>query len=160
MALHKLIVDDFQDPYFSLIAVHCRLDDYRLAYLLNEHLDLNLKRKPYDLDYNYHKNSFAIYEWNDEKQYITWNLVSNISKKEEDDVTNTNSLFNEQSKILKKNYLISELKNVDYLIKITYQNQYFNEKASINTLQSIPQIMTAYNIDVSQVKSKENLIFN
>jgi len=42
MALHKLLVDDFYDASFSLLAIHCRLEDYRLAYLLNMYLELKL----------------------------------------------------------------------------------------------------------------------
>ena len=53
MALHKLHVDDFYDDSFSLIAIHCSLEDYRLAYLLNKHLNISLVRKPQDLDYKY-----------------------------------------------------------------------------------------------------------
>ena len=46
MALHKLQVDDFYDDTYKLIAVHCALEDYRLAYLLNCYLGLNLKHRP------------------------------------------------------------------------------------------------------------------
>ena len=68
MAFHKLLVDDFYDTSFALIAIHCRLEDYRLAYLLNKHLKLNLKRREHDLDYNYFDASFAIFEWQNEKK--------------------------------------------------------------------------------------------
>ena len=51
MALHRLQVDDFYDESFKLLAIHCRLEDYRLAYLLNKNLNLNLKRKDEDLDF-------------------------------------------------------------------------------------------------------------
>ena len=53
MALHKLLVDDFYDDDYKLIAVHCRLEDYRLAYLLNKSLNLRLMRKEDDLDFQY-----------------------------------------------------------------------------------------------------------
>ena len=60
MALHKLLVDDFYDDTYILIAIHCRLEDYRLAYLLNQSLELNLRRKPNDLDFEYLKSSYSI----------------------------------------------------------------------------------------------------
>jgi len=82
MALHKLLVDDFYDTSFALLAIHCRLEDYRLAYLLNKQLGLNLKRKPQDLDYKYFAASYSIYEWDDITLDTTWNLVSNICKVE------------------------------------------------------------------------------
>ena len=57
MALHKLLVDDFYDATYKLIAIHCRLEDYRLAYLLNQSLNLKLERNPNDLDFNYIPNT-------------------------------------------------------------------------------------------------------
>ena len=49
MALHKLIVDDFIDESYALFAIHCDMEDYRLAYFLNQYLDLKLIRKPEDI---------------------------------------------------------------------------------------------------------------
>ena len=160
MALHKLLVDDFYDASFSLLAIHCRLEDYRLAYLLNKHLNLKLERRTQDLDYKYFAASYAIYEWYNEALYTTWNLVSNVCKKEEDALQSSGSLFSNQNKILKTYNLLPEFKTVDYLIKITSENQNFNEKQLINKIQDIPQIITVYNIDTDQIKSKDNLIFN
>lgn len=159
MALHRLLVDEFYDASYSLLAIHCSLEDYRLAYLLNKHLGLNLKRQPQDLDYKYFAASYAIYEWEDEQQYTTWNMVTNICKKEEDALQSSGSLFDESSKVLKTYYLMPEFKNVDYLIKITNENQALNEKIILNKVQSIPQVVTAYSIDIEHVKSKDNLIF-
>ena len=160
MALHKLLVDDFYDASFSLLAIHCRLEDYRLAYLLNKNLQIKLERKPQDLDYKYFAASYAIYEWVDETLYTTWNLVSNVCKKEEDSLQSTGSLFNVQNKVLKTYNLLPEFKNVDYLVKISSENHYFNEKQLLNKIQDIPQIITAYSIDAELIKSKDNLIFS
>ena len=60
MALHRLLVDDFDVETYSLFAIHCTLDDYRVAYLLNKQLQINLKRKPHDLDVHYTSSSFSI----------------------------------------------------------------------------------------------------
>lgn len=159
MANHKLDIDDFYDTSFSLIAIHCRIEDYRLAYLLNKHLDLNLVRKQKDLDYKYFASSYAIYEWENINQYITWNLLSNVCKKEEDSLQSSGFLFTDSTTVLKTYNLIPELKNVDYLIKVSDDTNMFNEKIIINKLQNIPQIITTYSVDVSQLKSKDHLIF-
>ncbi len=45
-------MDDFEDDIIVLIAMHCRLEDYRLAYLINKHFGIKLERKASDLDYN------------------------------------------------------------------------------------------------------------
>ena len=38
MAVHKLLVDDFEDESYALLAIHCDVEDYRLAYFLNQTL--------------------------------------------------------------------------------------------------------------------------
>ncbi|WP_040279484.1 IPExxxVDY family protein [Psychroserpens damuponensis] len=161
MALHKLLVDDFYDASFSLIAIHCRLEDYRLAYLLNKHLELNLQRREHDLDYNYFDASFAIYEWENEKIDSVWNFVSNVCKKEEAALQSSGSLFNQnQATVTRTINLLPELKKVDYLIKVTNEDRHFNEKLILNKIQTIPQVITTYSVDIDQLKSKEHLIFD
>ena len=159
MATHKLLVDDFYDTSFSLLAIHCGLEDYRMAYLLNKQLGLNLSRMPRDLDYKYFAASYSVYEWYNNESQISWNLISNVCKKEEDSLQSSGSLFTLQNKVLKTYHLLPEYKNVDYLIKISNDTQYFNEKVILGKIQSIPQIITSYSIDTDKLKSKENLIF-
>ena len=160
MALHKLVVDDFYDASFSLLAIHCRLEDYRLAYLLNKYLGLNLERKPRELDYNYFAASFSIYEWENTKFDTVWNLVSNICKKEEAAFQSSGSLFTNSAPVTRTYNLLPELKTVDYLIKVSNEYRNFNERHILHSIQSIPQVITAYSVDIDQIKSKDNLIFD
>ncbi len=160
MAFHKLLVDDFYDTSFALIAIHCRLEDYRLAYLLNKHLKLNLKRSDHDLDYNYFDASFAIFEWQNDNIDRVWNLVANVCKKEEAALQSSGSLFDNQTILRRTVNLIPELKTVDFLVKISNEDRHFNEKQVINKIQAIPQIITTYSVDIDQLKSKEHLIFD
>jgi hypothetical protein len=159
MALHKLLVDDFFDDSYKLIAIYCGLEDYRLAYLLNKNLDLNLERKPDDLDFKYLESSYSIFEWNNEAQYVTWNLVSNVCKKEAEGLFSTGTLFETNEKVLKTFNLISELNKVDYFIKISDEIQNVNENVILSRLQTIPQIITSYKVDPLKIKSKDYLIF-
>ncbi|MCK0178901.1 IPExxxVDY family protein [Flavobacteriaceae bacterium S0862] len=159
MALHKLLVDDFDTETYSLLAIHCTIEDYRVAYLLNKQLQINLQRKPQDLDVQYTASSFSIFEWEDEKQQMIWNLVSNICKKEES-IPNTGSLFETQSNILRTYNLIPEYKKVNYLLKIDNDGNFIDEKTIIHKIQKISQIAAVFSIDASQLKSKDNLIFN
>ena len=159
MALHKLLVNDFYDDAYKLIAIHCGLEDYRLAYLLNQKLELRLERIKKDLDFKYLKSSYSIFEWNNKSQYVRWNLVSNVCKKEEDSLYGRETLFQTKEKTLKKFYLLSEFKKVDYFIKISDEIQNVNEKFILNKLQKIPQIITSYAVDPLKIKSKDHLIF-
>ncbi|MFT4781440.1 MAG: hypothetical protein ACJAZK_001020 [Psychroserpens sp.] len=160
MALHKLLVDDFYDASFSLIAIHCKLEDYRLAYLLNKYLGLNLRRKAHDLDYNYFDASFSIFEWENEKIDSVWNLVSNVCKKEEAALQSSGFLFDNQTTVTRTVNLLPELKTVDYLIKVSTEDRHFNEKLILNKIQIIPQVITTYSVDIEKLKSKEHLIFD
>ncbi|TNJ47184.1 IPExxxVDY family protein [Tamlana fucoidanivorans] len=161
MAVHKFILDDtFHEALYTLIAIHCRLEDYRLAYLLNKYLGTELKRKPSDLDFKQGKSSYSIYEWEDERQLIVWSLVSNICKTEEFQQRQYESLFDSKEKIIKTNYLLPEYKTVNYFLKIESEFSFSKEKYIVDSILKIPQIATAYSIDSSQLKSKDNLIFN
>lgn len=160
MALHKLLVDDFEDEAYSLLAIHCNLEDYRIAFLLNQFLNINLKRCAYDLDFQYTKASYSVYEWEDNKRQAMWNLIGNIFKREEDSLVSSGSLFDATSKVIKTYNLIPEYKNVNYFLKIENDDHYMNLKNIISIIQKIPQIVTVYDIDVSTLRSKNNLIFN
>ena len=162
MAVKKLVLNQlFEETNYTLIGIHCSLEDYRLAYLLNKHLHINLKRKKSDLDYNNGKVMYSIFEWEDTKQLITWSMVSNSCKLEIFEVISQDSLFSSKEKGIQTHYLVPEYKTVNYVLKIDNENSAFNkEKHILGELQKIAQIITAYSINVSQLKSKDNLIFN
>jgi len=162
MAVHKLVLDDvFEEALYTLIAIHCTIDDYRLAYLLNKYLGINLVRKSKDLDYNKDKSAYSIFEWEDNKQLTTWSLVSNICKTYEAlPQNNQQSLFNTQEQITKTFNLIPEYKGVNYFLKIDNDNNFSKEAYILSSILNIPQVATAFSVDVNQLKSKDNLIFN
>lgn len=161
MAVHKLILDDFfEEASNTLIAIHCTVEDYRLAYLLNDYLKIHLTRKSSDLDYDNGKSTFSIFEWQDPKYLITWNLVQNVCKSEIYQKSNQESLFDSEEKITKTFYLIPEYKRVNYFLKIDDEFDDDEEKNIIDTILKIPQISTAYSVDGNQLKSKNNLIFS
>jgi len=158
--MHKLEVTDYCDTSYVLFAVHCRLEDYRFAYLLNKHLGLKLKRKEQDIDYKYFAASYSIYEWEDYRLDTTWHLVSNICKTKESAVQSSGSLFQENTMVTKTYSLLPELKTVDYLIKLSDEYRNLSEKLIIRSIQSIPQVITTYTVDLDKIKSKDHLIFN
>ena len=159
MALHKLEFDEFLDDSFGLIAIHCSLEDYRLAYLINKHLDLRLKRQDLDLDYKYNAASYSIYEWFCENEYTSWNLISNVCKREGDMLYSTGSLFEKPQQTTKTFHLIPEMAKVDYFLKISSDLYHKRERLYISQLQNIPQIITCYQVDVEKIKNIDHLIF-
>lgn len=161
MAVKKLSLEDFFDETsFTLIGIHTSIEDYRLAYLLNTKLNLNLKRREKDLDFS-NSSQYSIFEWEDDKQLITWNLVSNMCKIETHNTAIGNSLFNDTGKVTETFYLLPEFKKVNYILKIN-DDQLSTKKSQriVSYIQDIAHIVTAYSIDINQLKSKNNLIFN
>lgn len=158
MGVHKLVLDDFtEDVSFSLIGIHCNLEDYKLAYLLNQMLEINLKRKDTDLEFNNGAN-YSIFEWENEKELKAWNFISNIYKHETETLNGTGLLFNNETttRIIA---LIPEYKKVNYFLKMCDEMQPLKETKILKKIQAIPQVVTAYLIDTDQLISKGNLIF-
>lgn len=160
MAVQKLVLDDFLDIHdYGLIGIHCSIEDYRLAYFLNQYLNINLSRKPQDLDFS-KQVQYPIFEWEDQKKQIIWNLVSNSCKVESQTINQTESLFSNPQVTTKTHYLISEYKKVNYFLKISEEDINKTKlKLVLNKILSIPQIVTAYNVNPEELKSRNNLIF-
>ena len=159
MAIHKLLVDDFEDLNYSLLAVHCEMDDYRLAYFLNQSLETRLARTREDLDFVTSLASFSVFEWINPQLQTNWHLIKNSCLVEE--VAISQGLFSETNqKSWVSHSLLPEYQSVDYLLKINNGGGFINEKQILNKIQKITNVSTAYSIDISQLKSKEHLIFN
>ena len=158
--MRKLILEDFiEDINYALIGIHCSIEDYRLAYLLNKYLGLNLKRKSVDIEYK-DTSSYSIFEWEDEKQLTVWNLVSNSSKIEVNDAVDITSLFINEEKFTKTKHLIPEYKKVNFILKISEVPNPHLERQTLNKILEIPQVVTAFGIDASKLKTTDQLIFN
>lgn len=161
MAVHKLILDDiFEDADCALIAIHSNIEPYRLAYLLNKQLSLNLVLRKENLNFSIYKSTYPIFEWEDEKQLITWSLVVNSCKIEISNQDNFNSLFNTEEKVVKTMYLVPEYKAVNFFLKIDNDYNLSKEKHILKTILDMQQVATAYSVDINQLKSKDNLIFS
>ncbi len=162
MLAHKLVLDDIADPPFKLIALHCSVEEYKLAYLLNKHLDLRLARARNDIDYQVKsvRVHFALYTYHDRPNYSSYYLISNSSMGENRSSAPIGSLFGEEELALDRTFLLPEFKKVDYFLKIEEESGSFSERKILNAIKEIPQIATAYLIEEDQIKSKENLIFD
>lgn len=162
MAIKKLVLDDFfEEEYFSLIGIHCTIEDYRLAFLLNKHLNTKLVRQEKDIDNYKLKTNYSIFEWEDDTQFKTWNLVSNTCKVLNNQVNNNiDSLFNFNQTTTKTYHLVSEYNKANFLLKINNELQPKKEKLILEKILNIDQVITAYSININDIKSKDQLIFN
>lgn len=163
MVNHKLILeDDFQEE-FSLIAIHCSEEPYKMAYMINKHVSLQLARKDLDVDFSNNglNITFPIFEFEDELTYFIYNLVANKNKSLSAKVHSSGGLFSEiSSEKTVTNFLLKEFKNVDYFLKIQSDYEKISTKKIISSINEIEQVISAYPIDSDKIKSKNNLIFN
>ena len=94
MAALKLLLDDAFDFDFSLIAIHCSLEDYRLAFMANKYAGLRLKSsKDVDFYIKKLKYSFASFKYDDQKNYQTFTLIANKYKIKQAQRLVTSDLF-------------------------------------------------------------------
>ena len=152
-AIHK-ISEDFYEETFTLIALHSSIEDFMLVYALNSCLKTKLKRSVDDLEIS-QSGSFPIFDWRDEVNDRYFTLVSNNVVKEEE--LSIGNLFQDQPSFTKY-HLVPEFRDVDYFLKIEHDEMNVEEKI-LKSILSIPKVITAYLVDASKLKSKNNLIF-
>ena len=158
MTISKLNLEDSFSEEFSLLAIHTDLEDFRLAYFLNKKLGLNLSRKEFDLNFIDSKGNFSVFEYIDQDSFLKWNLISNIYNHNFTTHINSNDLFELSNELVKKFNLLSEYKNVNFLLKLENNENQVDLEDIIKKIKNIPQIITLYNIN-KDLKNKENLIF-
>ncbi|GAA4273329.1 IPExxxVDY family protein [Aquimarina gracilis] len=162
MAIQKLVLDTLEDDDYELIAIHSSLPSYRLAFLLNKTLNLHLFRKREDINFEYDDltANFPLYQYDDHFQYSTYNLLGNkFSVKIEAKKPATQGLFATTEDTFVTKYLIPELKNVDYFLKIETESTTLMSKPILSKILDVTQIITAYTVEYTTLKSKNNLIF-
>ncbi len=153
LTTHKISADLYDDS-FSLIAIHCDLEDYAIAYAINSTCGLYLKRMKKDLHLN-ENMSFSVFDWDDEMNDVYWTLISNKCEIEEE-IPSVGLFENNISR--RTDYLVKERKEVDYFLKIDAADEtLFSQK--INSINQIAKVITAYPLETQNLKSKRNLIF-
>lgn len=156
MQIHSLGFDDFYDDEFSLIGIHTTVEDFRLAYLLNQNLVTGFQKCREDLSFSNLKDnaSFSLFNYTNHKFDYEWFLIANSSKRENQTQSNELLLTTET-----KTYLIPEKKKVDFFIKISGSIEYDYIVNTVNKIKNIKEIITSYYIDKNTLKSKDYLIF-
>lgn len=163
MGTHKLILDNDFAEDFSLIAIHCSEESYKLAYLLNQFVALKLKRERLDLEYSNSglEITFPLYGFNDELKYNTYYLVANKCKSQVAKLSSSGGLFGEfPQEDTVTTILIPEYKQVDFFLKIQSDTEKIATRELISKINNIKQIISAYEIETENLKNKNNLIFD
>lgn len=163
MANYKLVLEeDFRDD-FKLLAIHCSIEPYKMAYLLNKHALLRLKRSRRDLDFSKEglEITFPWFYFEDEQHYVAYDLLANKCKTEMAQTIASGGLFSEENPIeTTTHFVLPEFKQADFLLKITSENEKTPIKKLLLSINEIDQVISAYTIATDQLKSKNNLIFD
>lgn len=159
----KLLIDDDYVEEFSLIAIHCSEESYKMAFLINKHLGLQLKRERIDLDYSSKGLSvtFPLFQFTSNIQYNTYYLVANKCSSLEANIQSSGGLFgNDTSEKIVVTYLLPEYKKVDFFMKVESEFENIPSHEIITKINEIKQVISAYKVETENLKSKNNLIFD
>ena len=160
MQSHKELLE-IEDEHFYLIAIYSSLEGYKLAFFINKYLKVKLERERTDIDFNhsdYHA-FYALYSHKDPKAYYSLELVTNKFKGEPKRFLSSGSLFDEEEFSSQEVNLIPEYSKVDYFLKISEEIQSKEFARVLTKIGQIPGVQAAYAIDVDNLKTKQNLIF-
>jgi hypothetical protein len=162
MAIHKLDLGEFDEIDYYLIAIHTSLEDYRLAYFINQKLPINLSKSKNEIQINIKEGetNFSRFYYNDTEKKISWNLIQNKNEVIQYKKGSTQNLFsNVTMEVSTKVFLLPEFKKVDYFLKIENNEDTMNVSKIQILLNTIDNVSTVYTVDTNQIKSKNNLIF-
>tara|TARA_Y100000768_G_scaffold202484_1_gene152285 strand:- start:849 stop:1316 length:468 start_codon:yes stop_codon:yes gene_type:complete len=142
----RYILEDIDEGEFKLISIHSNCEDFKLAYLINLTCNsrfIKLKKKVYE---NGSKVEFQIFEWIDIARGISCYLFSNRSLSFKDDLEKGGGLFDIPE--TKELYLIQDLKEADYIIKI---NSGIDAASLIKELETIKEVSYCYQPHQSKI---------
>lgn len=129
---------DFSSEY-TLIGISCHMKDYRLTFFLNKQLNIHLKRID---DFNQagpDKNdlSYAVYFYNCPDTKNDFCLITNHHS---------------------DGKLIPTLGSIDYFLLIQNEISSDRKKGLIKIVKTVPNLLTAYEIELSKVKNIHQLL--
>ena len=137
----KYYLEDAYEYDFLLIGISCHEKDYRLSWALNQNLSLQLIKEKEDIEVFINKTNesslHSFYSYKNEETQNEFILINNRSS---------------------TGFLIPEKNMADYLL-IIKENFNYPLDFYLKKIKSINFVLTAFNIDVEELKSKENLIF-
>jgi len=141
MKVKKLIVDYEYD--FELYGISTTIKDYKLAWLVNKHLNLSLVRaEDYVVDLN-----------KEEYEIINYTQISDNGEIR---------LFKNKAVIQDRKaqtYLVSEMKHFDYFIMVSGIIHTFTSDDFLQELRGIDGLQLINQIDIDKLKSRDYFLF-
>jgi len=166
--MKKQFLDFDCDYNLMLFAISCHQPDYKICSQINQELGLQLEKEfPLSIKLeNFEDNFlFSYFQFFDEDNQLNYQLISNKSYNLVQEIENTNALpiqqnlFKEDESTGKISHFIPELQSFDYLLIV---RSVYNLKIAIKIEKSIQGIIDVNKINYIEVKeldSKDNLIW-
>jgi len=137
--MSKVLLNIEEDYDFILIGISCHTKDYRLCGGINKTLYIDLIRtRDLEISKKGKVSIYSFYEFLDNDNYLEYYLVSNLGS---------------------NGYLISEQKKVDFFLLVKGSTSIDLVEDIICKINSLSLVLTSFNIDPNQLKSKHNLLF-
>ena len=154
---HNLLKIEY-DLDFLLIGIRSEIEDFQFAYFLNKSPFFQFHRMKKDISYiiNNKKIFFSAFEDFKKDEKRTGFLIKNRRLYHES-VKDDKTLFNES--VGKTAFLIPELKEFDYLIKLVGVWKKKELLAFTKFLHQMKNVEPYKNINLKKIKSINNLIF-
>lgn len=157
MGKHTLEIE--YDYDFVLIGISSHEKDYRLCWMLNKQLGLELFKTD-SLEIKGKKQEtpsfFSLFTYENEELFREYTVIANLS--ESKSVIKGDSLFDAVNPA-ENELLIPEHKQMDYFFVIKGEIENEETDEIIRKIKEIESVQTAVRIDVTQLKSKQNIIF-
>ncbi len=137
---HTLVFEQEYD--FDMIGLCSHHSDYRLAWSINEKLNIHLSKSLEDYYVSTKKSikasQHSLYEFKDEENLIEYYLIKN----------------KDHSK-----FLIPEKPTIDFFLFL-YHNHIWEPTELLIQLKEIPSILGGFVFDPEEIDSTENIVFN
>jgi hypothetical protein len=154
MKTNTITLEETFNKDFALIAIYTDEADYRLAFLLNSFLHLNLIKTESVINHR-SKTEFTVFEYNNYDLLQDWVLINNhfITRKK---VERAHDLFSLEPVFFdKKVAYLKKIKKAPFLLKLISDdsNNYYNDL--VEKIKAIPQVYTCELISLTQFSEKE-----
>lgn len=140
--LKKHVLTFEQEYDFDMIGLCSHHNDYRLAWGINEKLNIQLTKSEENYVVANKKgikiSEHSMYEFKDNENFVEYYLLKN--------------------KHLGK-YLIPEKPAIDYFLFL-FENRIWEPEELVSVLREIPSILGGFVFDPEEIDSTENIVFN
>ncbi len=158
MKLHTLTINDSDLIDFSFIAIHTTLEDYRLAFMINKTFLVSFSKfyAPENKTLS-EVEKHKVFDYEDMITGSYWEILRNKIESQATVSESGSAPTNMFETVATSTYIVPQKKRVDYFIKIYGAEMETSE--IVDRIADLPSIVTAFEVDVHALKSKNNLIY-